>query len=163
MKNKKRRILPVAIALVAIVALSGVAYAYWSSSGSGTGAATAGDSAAPHGHQTSTTHGPRSRWTAPTVVITVANPADFSQSFSAVAIAVTTRRPAARTAAACRLVHLDPTPARRQRPSSLAGPVRHCDVIGTIRDDRLRDSNQDACKDASIHPHSHGFVGFTVS
>ncbi len=39
MKNKKRRVLPVAIALMAVVALSGVAYAYWSSSGDGTGTA----------------------------------------------------------------------------------------------------------------------------
>jgi hypothetical protein len=35
---KKRKILPVAIALVAVIAVSGVAYAYWTSSGTGTGA-----------------------------------------------------------------------------------------------------------------------------
>lgn len=41
---KKRKIIPVAIALVAIIAVSGVAYAYWTSGGSGggTGSTSAG-------------------------------------------------------------------------------------------------------------------------
>jgi hypothetical protein len=38
---KKRKILPVAIALVAVIAVSGVAYAYWTAGGTGGGSATA--------------------------------------------------------------------------------------------------------------------------
>jgi hypothetical protein len=38
---KKRKFLPVAIALVAVIAVSGVAYAYWTAGGSGTGTAKA--------------------------------------------------------------------------------------------------------------------------
>jgi hypothetical protein len=34
---KKRKIIPVAIALVAVIAVSGVAYAFWTSSGTGSG------------------------------------------------------------------------------------------------------------------------------
>ena len=37
----KRKFIPVAIALVAVIAVSGVAYAYWTAGGSGTGSATA--------------------------------------------------------------------------------------------------------------------------
>lgn len=37
----KRRVIPVAIALMAVVALSGVAYAYWTVGGGGSGAGTA--------------------------------------------------------------------------------------------------------------------------
>jgi hypothetical protein len=38
---KKRKFLPVAIALVAVIAVSGVAYAYWTASGAGVGTAKA--------------------------------------------------------------------------------------------------------------------------
>jgi hypothetical protein len=38
---RKRLVLPVAIALVAIIAVSGVAYAYWTANGSGNGSAAA--------------------------------------------------------------------------------------------------------------------------
>ena len=37
---KKRRLIPVAIAMVAVIAVSGVAFAYWTATGSGTGSAT---------------------------------------------------------------------------------------------------------------------------
>jgi hypothetical protein len=38
---KKRRLIPVAIAMTAVIAVSGVAYAYWTASGSGTGTGSA--------------------------------------------------------------------------------------------------------------------------
>jgi hypothetical protein len=41
---KNRRFIPVAIALVAVIAVSGVAYAYWTAGGTGTGSANAADS-----------------------------------------------------------------------------------------------------------------------
>lgn len=43
MKTKKRRLIPVAIALLALVTVSGVAFAYWTMTGSGTGTAAAGN------------------------------------------------------------------------------------------------------------------------
>ena len=42
MRMKKRLLLPLAIGLLAVVAASGVAYAFWTAGGSGTGSATAG-------------------------------------------------------------------------------------------------------------------------
>jgi hypothetical protein len=42
MRIKKRRLIPVMIALLAVIAVSGVAYAYWTSGGSGGGDAKAG-------------------------------------------------------------------------------------------------------------------------
>ncbi|MGA3057477.1 MAG: hypothetical protein ABSE70_05490 [Candidatus Limnocylindrales bacterium] len=41
-KQLKRRVIAVAIAMVAVIAVSGVAYAWWSSGGSGDGSAQAG-------------------------------------------------------------------------------------------------------------------------
>ena len=41
---KNRKVISVAIALVAVIAVSGVAYAFWTSSGNGSGSAGAGAS-----------------------------------------------------------------------------------------------------------------------
>jgi hypothetical protein len=54
---KKRKILPVAIALVAVIAVSGVAYAYWTAGGTGPGSATAGDVSTLTVNQTNTITG----------------------------------------------------------------------------------------------------------
>jgi hypothetical protein len=53
----KRKFIPVAIALVAVIAVSGVAYAFWTAGGSGSGTATAGDVSTLTVNQTNTITG----------------------------------------------------------------------------------------------------------
>jgi hypothetical protein len=54
---KKRRLIPVAIAMAAVIAVSGVAYAYWTATGSGAGTAQAGTPSSLTVNQTSTITG----------------------------------------------------------------------------------------------------------
>jgi hypothetical protein len=57
MHIKKRRFIPVVIALLALIAVSGVAYAYWTAGGSGSGTAAAASSTSNVTvHQTTTLH-----------------------------------------------------------------------------------------------------------
>jgi hypothetical protein len=143
-KNKKRRVLPVAIALMAIIALSGVAYAYWSSSGTGTGSATVGTSVALTATQTNTITGLVPGGSAP-VDVTVTNPATFHQSFTQVVITVT-----ATSAVGC-----DPlwfpgsTVTAVPNPTVLAaapGPGNTAALVGSVSMTDLAGTNQDACK-----------------
>jgi hypothetical protein len=84
---KKRRLLPAALAIVVLVVGSGVAYAYWTSTGGGSGSADTGTNVALTA--TATTTVPLVPGGTVSVTIVVTNPASFSQSFTAVAIAVT--------------------------------------------------------------------------
>jgi hypothetical protein len=145
-KNKKRRVLPVAIALMAIIALSGVAYAYWSSSGTGTGSATVGTSelltAAQVGGPTT---GLVPNGSTHNVVVTVHNPASFSQSFAAIAITVH----AATLPAGCDPLWFPVVNPTIGAPVVVGAGLTSAQYTGTIA---MTDSgtNQDVCQGASI-------------
>ena len=92
---KRRKVIPAAIALVAVIAVSGIAYAYWTSngSGSGTGSTTAG--AANILTATSPARDPMYPGdVAQTVVITVSNTSATQAAYATqVVVAVTTGNP----------------------------------------------------------------------
>ena len=142
---KKRRLIPVAIAMAAVIAVSGVAYAYWSAGGSGTGSAGVGTSQALTVTQTAPAPaGLVPGGAAQNVTVHVVNPATFSQSLNAVAITVhSATLPVGCLAAWFTIVN--PTIAS---PIVLAAGAS-TDQVGTIK---LIESgtNQDACKSATI-------------
>jgi hypothetical protein len=143
--SKKRRILPVAIALVAILAISGVAYAYWTSSGTGTGTATVGTSQALTVTQFGTVTGLVPDSVPHDVTVRVLNPATFSQSLSAVAISVNaTTLPGGCLAAWFTVT--DPTIAA---PPVVLAAGASTDLVGQIQMDESG-TNQDACQGATI-------------
>jgi hypothetical protein len=147
-KNKKRRVLPVAIALMAIIALSGVAYAYWSSTGSGSGSATTGTSVALTAAQVGSTTGLVPGGSA-AVDLTVTNPATFHQSFSQVVITVTA---ASGTCDISWFTGSTVTPAGA--PIILAaGATSPTYTTGTVSMSDLALVNQDSCKGATLTLH----------
>jgi hypothetical protein len=85
---KKRRLLPVALAILVLVVGSGVAYAYWTSGGSNSGSAGVGTSQALTVSQTGSVTGLVPAGLPQDVTVHVVNPASFSQSLSAVVISV---------------------------------------------------------------------------
>lgn len=88
MKNRKRLVLPVAVALVAVIAVSGVAYAWWSSSGSGNGSAQAGTPATVAVNQTNTITGLYPGGTAQALVGNFDNPNAYSVHITSVTAVV---------------------------------------------------------------------------
>jgi hypothetical protein len=143
-KNKKRRVLPVAIALMAIIALSGVAYAYWSSTGTGTGSAGVGNSVPFTVSQTGSVSGLVPGGTAQDVTVNVSNTAGFSQSVTAITVSVNaTAHP---TCLATWFTLVQPS---GPYPFAIAGGGNH-DFVGTIA--MTNDvANQDACKGLTIN------------
>jgi hypothetical protein len=140
---RKRLVIPVAVALVAIIAVSGIAYAYWTSGGSGTGGAGVGTSTSLTVSQTLPAPsnlvpgGP-----AKDVTVHVVNPATFSQSFSTVTISVTT------LPVGCLVgwfTVTNPTPAL-----TVLGAGASTDVTGGQIQMIESGGNQDPCKGASL-------------
>jgi hypothetical protein len=148
--SKKRRVLPVAIALVAILAISGVAYAYWSSAGSGTGSAGVGTSTPLTAAQTNTITGLVPGGSA-AVNVTVTNPATFNQSFSQVVITVTA------ASGTCDITWFTgSTVAAAPNPTVLApapGPGNTAALVGSVSMTDLAGTNQDSCKNATLTLH----------
>lgn len=143
--SKKRRILPVAIALVAIIALSGVAYAYWTSGGSGNGQAVVGTSASLN-VSSDAVSGLVPDGADHAVTVHITNPATFSQSFSAVAISVN----AGSLPGGCLTTWFTFTqPTVAPLPFVLAANGGTTDVVGQIRMLPSAD-NQDSCKLAHL-------------
>jgi hypothetical protein len=148
---KKRKFIPVAVALVAIIALSGVAYAYWSSTGTGTGSATTGTSVALTAAQTNTITGLVPGGSAE-VDITVHNPATFSQSFNAVTIAVTA------ATGGCDISWFSTTTPTISGPVVLAaGATTAAYTTGSVSMTDLIGTNQNTCKNSTLT------LTFTVS
>ncbi|OLR91963.1 hypothetical protein [Actinokineospora bangkokensis] len=87
--STKKRVVVVG-AITAVVALGGgLAYAYWSSTGTGTGSATTGTSTAFQVTSTAATGGPLSPGgPSQTVAFTVTNPGTGSQNLSSVVVTV---------------------------------------------------------------------------
>jgi hypothetical protein len=71
---KNRRFIPVAIALVAVIAVSGVAYAYWTAGGTGTGTGSMAPAASVTVTQVNTLTGMFPGDAAQTTQVTVHNP-----------------------------------------------------------------------------------------
>jgi hypothetical protein len=142
--SKKRRVLPVAIALVAVIAVSGVAYAWWSSSGNGTGSAGVGTSQALTVSQSGSVTGLVPNGVDHDVTVHVVNPATFSQSLNAVAISVH----AATLPSGCEAAWFTVTNPTITPPVVITAG-NFTDLVGQIR---MTESgtNQDACQGATI-------------
>jgi hypothetical protein len=140
---KKRKFIPVAVALVAIIALSGVAYAYWSSTGGGTGGAGVGSDAGLTVAQTNTITGLVPGGSA-NIDITVTNGASFHQSFSTVTISFHTGNPPA----SCLATWFTLTPPAPGLTILAAGG--HVDLVGSIAMSDSPTDNQNSCKNANL-------------
>lgn len=141
---KKRRLLPVALAILVLVVGSGVAYAYWTSGGSNTGSAGVGTSQALTVTQSGTVTGLVPGGDAQPVTVHVVNPASFSQSLSAVAISVNE----AALPAGCQVAWFSVTQPVIGLPVLLLG-LGSTDEVGHIQ---MIDSgtNQDPCQGAAL-------------
>ena len=142
---KKRRLIPVALAILVLVVGSGVAYAYWTSGGSNTGSAGVGTNVPLTVSQT--LPAPANLvpgGAAQNVTVHIVNPATFSQSLSAVAITVH----AATLPVGCLVGWFTVTNPTIAVPIVLA-TTASTDQVGTIK---LIESgsNQDACKSATL-------------
>ena len=149
---KKRRFLPVAFAVMAVVALSGVAYAFWTAGGAGTASAGAGTSVG--FTVTQGTPLPASLvpgGTAQNVTVHVVNPATFSQSVTAVAITVTLAVNGTDVSGApgCLASWFTFTAAPGPYPFAIGAGLNH-DFVGTIALTNDLAVNQNACKSATI-------------
>jgi len=141
---KRRRLIPVAIAMAAVIAVSGVAYAFWTASGSGTGSATVGTSQALTVSQTNTVTGLVPDGVDHDVIVHVVNPATFSQSLNADAISV--HQPSLPSGCLVGWFTVtSPTIAPPVVLTATGTPGSSADFTGKIK---MTDSgtNQDACK-----------------
>ena len=149
---KKRKFIPVAIALMAVIAVSGVAYAFWTSGGSSSGSAGAGTSVGFTVTQTGTVpSGLVPGGAAQNVTVHVVNPASFSQSVTAVAITVTLAGNGTDVlgATGCLASWFTIGAATGPYPFVLATGANH-DFVGTIALTNDLVANQNACKSATI-------------
>ena len=149
---KNRKVISVAIALVAVIAVSGVAYAFWTSSGNGSGSAGAGTSVGFTVTQTGTVPaGLVPGGAAQNVTVHVVNPATFSQSVTAVAITVTLAVNGTDVLGApgCLASWFTITPPPGPYPVAIGAGLNH-DFVGTIALTNDLVVNQNACKSATI-------------
>lgn len=154
---KKRKLIPVAVALVAIIAVSGVAYAYWTASGAGTGT---GSTAAGVNSLTATSAALNPMYpgdTAQNIVITVHNPSATQKVYvTSVSVSVLDSTPAGCGAANFTLVG-SPVAVGAEIAASgtltLSSPTY---VPPTIQFKDLA-SNQDVCKSVTVN------LSFTIS
>ena len=149
---KKRRFIPVALALAAVIAVSGVAYAYWSSNGAGPGSAGVGTSVPFVVTQTGTVpSGLVPGGAAQNVTVHVVNNATFSQSVTAVVITVTlaVNGTDVQGAPGCLASWFTIGAAPGPYPFAIAASGNH-DFVGTIALTNDVVNNQNACKSVSI-------------
>ncbi len=90
MKISKRRFIPVAVALIAILAISGAAYAYWTSSGTGSGTGSTADGVTSLTASSPDLDAMYPGDTDQDIVITVHNPTSQTVYVTSVAVTVTT-------------------------------------------------------------------------
>jgi hypothetical protein len=127
----------------AVLIAGGAAVAYWTTTGSGTGTATAGTTAPVTIAQVGSVTGLYPGGPAQTISFKVTNPNPGSVTLSAVAVAVSGTSDAGCTAADFTVVD----------PTDVAGPLvgggNFTSTTATIKMDNTA-SNQDACKSAAI-------------
>jgi hypothetical protein len=149
--SKKRRVLPVAIALVAIIAISGVAYAYWTASGSGTGtastAAGVSDLTASSAALTPMYPGDSPQ----NIVITVHNPSVQTVYVTSVAVAVTGTSDPGCTAADFTLTGSPVAVGAQIAGGGNLVIVPTAPAVLTIHFFNDPVNNQDACKDVTVN------------
>jgi hypothetical protein len=144
---KKRRLIPVALAILVLVVGSGVAYAYWTSGGSGNDTAGVGTNTPLTVAQTNLITGLVPGGSS-AVDVTVTNPATFTQSFTQVVITVTG------ATGGCDITWFTgSTVTAAPNPSVLAANGGTEALVGSVSMTDLAGTNQNSCKNATLTLH----------
>jgi PKD repeat protein len=146
---KKRKIIPVAIALVAIIAVSGVAYAYWTASGTGSGSASAAAGVSTLTADSATLNDMYPGDSSQPIVITVHNPSNQAVYVTSVTVSVGDSTPSG--CGAANFTVLGSTEAVGKEIAASGSLTLTSPLIPPTIQFKDLSSNQDVCKGVKVN------------